>query len=184
MEPTKCSRLKKLRLEKGISLEEIQKKTKIHPNILRAIEGDAITDLSPVYLKSFLKIYCKFLGVDYREYLGDYKESGASDRIIEELRIKRAPQPIPESKSFLREAGVKINSLRPNKKISRAIIIVVAGIFLLAGLVKAGKALFSKSGRSKVTSASTEAATTKVKKAAPKKNDASSEIRLGIRAKD
>ena len=66
MEPTKGTRLKKLRLEKGISLEEIQKKTKIHPNILRAIEGDAITDLSPIYLKSFLKIYCKFLGVDSR----------------------------------------------------------------------------------------------------------------------
>jgi len=39
-------RLKKLRLEKGLSLEEVQKKTKVHFNILKAIEGDSISNLS------------------------------------------------------------------------------------------------------------------------------------------
>ena len=43
---TAGARLKKIRQERGLSLEEIQKKTKIHPNVLRAIEGDSLTDLS------------------------------------------------------------------------------------------------------------------------------------------
>lgn len=186
MESIRGTRLKKLRLEKGISLEEIQKKTKIHLNILRAIEGDAITNLSPVYLKSFLKIYCRFLGADYREYLGDYKEVGASGQIREEPRIKKAPQRIQESKSFLKDACVKMRSLRPNKKISGVVITVLVGAFLLLGLVKAGKAVFSKNGSSKASSPIGTAAARV--KAAPKKikpvNDVSSEIRLGIRAKD
>ena len=60
--------LKKIRLEKGIRLEEIHKKTKIHINILKAIEGDSLTDLNPVYLRGFIKIYCNFLGLDPKDY--------------------------------------------------------------------------------------------------------------------
>jgi cytoskeletal protein RodZ len=41
---TAGARLKQLRLEKGISLEEVQKKTRIHLNVLRAIEGDSLSD--------------------------------------------------------------------------------------------------------------------------------------------
>ncbi|MFH0762712.1 MAG: helix-turn-helix domain-containing protein [Candidatus Omnitrophota bacterium] len=187
METGKAKRLKQLRLEKGVSLEEIQKKTKIHPNILRAIEGDAITDLSPVYLKSFLKIYCKFLEVDYREYLDDYQGVGGSQESRqEEPWIKEAPQPMPGSRSFLKEACVKIKSLRPNKRISRAGIIVLAGVFLLLGLFRLGKALFSRS-ENRASAPSVKAAAAKTEEA-PKKpkpaSQASSEISLGIRAKD
>jgi len=48
------TRLKRLRLEKGISLEEVHKKTKVHLNILKAIEEDNLINFSPVYLKGFL----------------------------------------------------------------------------------------------------------------------------------
>jgi len=67
---TAGAKLKQLRLERGISLEQVQKKTKIHLNVLRAIEGDALSDLSPIYLKSFIKIYCNYLGLDVKEFLG------------------------------------------------------------------------------------------------------------------
>ena len=66
--------LKKIRLEKGITLEEAHKKTKIHLNILKAIEGDAVTGLNPIYLKSFIKIYCKYLGVEPDIYIPGSKE--------------------------------------------------------------------------------------------------------------
>lgn len=69
------ARLKKLRLERGFDLEEVQKKTKIHLNILRSIEEDNFINISPVYLKGFLKLYCQFLGVDPKDYLVDYKEA-------------------------------------------------------------------------------------------------------------
>lgn len=67
------ARLKKLRLEKGISLEEVQRKTKIHLNILKDIEEDALLNFNSVYIKGFLKIYCKFLNVDHKDYLSDYQ---------------------------------------------------------------------------------------------------------------
>ncbi len=71
------AKLRKIRLEKGISLEDVQKKTKINLNILKSIEEDSWANLNPVYLKGFVKIYCKFLGVDSGEYLGGYKEKGS-----------------------------------------------------------------------------------------------------------
>lgn len=61
------ARIKRIRLEKGLSLDDVHKKTKIHLNILKAIEEDSAQGLSPVYVKGFLKIYCKFLGVDPAE---------------------------------------------------------------------------------------------------------------------
>ena len=63
------ARLKKIRLEKGLSLEQVHKQTKIHVHILKALEGDGLTNLSPVYVKGFLKIYCNFLGVDPKDYV-------------------------------------------------------------------------------------------------------------------
>src|SRR5512136_2744554 len=63
------AKLKKIRQEKGLSIEDVQKQTKIHPNILKAIEEDNFINLSPVYVKGFLKIYCKFLGVDPSQYI-------------------------------------------------------------------------------------------------------------------
>ena len=69
-------KLKKIRLEKGISLEEVHKKTRIHLDLLKAIEEDSLINLNPVYIKGFLKIYCNFLRVDPAEYIPDYKTSG------------------------------------------------------------------------------------------------------------
>ena len=66
--------LKKMRMKRGITLEEVHKKTKIHVSILKAIEGDAVTGINPIYLKSFIKIYCKYLGVDPDLYIPKLKD--------------------------------------------------------------------------------------------------------------
>ena len=49
-------RLKKIRLDKGLSIEEVAKKTKVALNILKAIEDDSFINLEPVYVKGFIKI--------------------------------------------------------------------------------------------------------------------------------
>jgi cytoskeletal protein RodZ len=69
------ARLKKKRLEKGITVEEVHKKTKIHLDILTSIEDDSFVNLNPVYIKGFLKIYCQFLGVDPTDYIAELKKS-------------------------------------------------------------------------------------------------------------
>ncbi|MFA5155839.1 MAG: RodZ domain-containing protein [Candidatus Omnitrophota bacterium] len=66
MEPI-GERIKKARLEKGLTLEDVHRKTKIHLNVLKSIEEGSLVNFNPVYIKGFLKIYCKFLGVEYSD---------------------------------------------------------------------------------------------------------------------
>ncbi|KPK97040.1 MAG: hypothetical protein AMJ95_11220 [Omnitrophica WOR_2 bacterium SM23_72] len=93
--------LKKIRLAKGIRLEEVHKKTKIHINILKAIEGDGLTNLNPVYLKGFIKIYCNFLGVDPKEYYGEQKDVKPEPKpgpVLAKEKEKPQQKPKPKSK--------------------------------------------------------------------------------------
>lgn len=133
------ARLKKIRQERGFSLEDIQKKTKIHSNVLRAIEGDSISDLSPVYLKSFIKIYCNYLGLDPKEFTGEGSQqhkpvlNATIGRDIGE-RIEKRP-----SSSFIKDASLKLGAMRPAagfKKIIVFAVLAVIVIFLGFNLVR------------------------------------------------
>jgi cytoskeletal protein RodZ len=136
---TAGARLKKIRQERGLSLEDIQKKTKIHINVLRAIEGDSISDLSPIYLKGFIKIYCNCLGLDLKEYLGESVQqthkpvlNAAVGRDLGERVEKRPALP--------KEVSVKLSTIRPSaglKKIIVFLLIALISIFLTVKLVKA-----------------------------------------------
>lgn len=65
----KCgSYLKAIREEKGYSIEGVTKKTKISPSVLRALEEGRLDNIDPVYLKGFLKMYCRFLGIDWEVF--------------------------------------------------------------------------------------------------------------------
>jgi len=130
-------RLKKIRQEKGISLEDVQKKTKIHLNILKAIEGDSLTDLNPVYLKGFLKIYCKFLGLDPKDYISDYKEVQTHPRITQTNRVVWDK---PKNYAvFIKNALARLISFRPSKKVISAFIFVLIIVLLSIGLFNLGK---------------------------------------------
>lgn len=124
--------LKKIRLEKGISLEQVQKKTKINPNILKAIEGDSISTLSPVYLRGFIKLYCQFLGVNPVDYIPGYKET---QEVVEGVSGFKAPGGPGQEKSptLMESAVLKLNSLRPSKRIKKAIIfvLIIIGFWVL-----------------------------------------------------
>lgn len=62
------SRLKNARAKLGLSLDEAYSKTKIHPRILEALEEDRGEEvLSRIYIKSFLKHYSDYLGLDTGE---------------------------------------------------------------------------------------------------------------------
>jgi len=127
---TAGARLKQLRLEKGISLEEVQKKTRIHLNVLRAIEGDSLSDLSPIYLKSFIKIYCNYLGVEIKDYLGASTQAQA-----EPVLNSKIGRPVgaraEKGRSFIKNAAVKINSLRPPKRFNKLIFFVLLALLVV-----------------------------------------------------
>ena len=70
------SRLKKARLSRGLALGDVYKNLRIHPRILESLEEDR-TDLNlgAVYVKSFLKKYAGYLGLE-ADKLSDEFEKG------------------------------------------------------------------------------------------------------------
>lgn len=134
---TAGARLKKIRQERGLSLEDIQKKTKIHLNVLRAIEGDSISNLSPVYLKGFIKIYCGSLGLDPAEYTGS--SSQPAKPVLNAAVGRPLGGRIENKPSFVKDASMKLSgmNLRVNfKKIAVLAALGVIFIFLGVSLIK------------------------------------------------
>ena len=138
-------RLKKIRLEKGLSLEEAQKKTKIHLNILKAIEGDTITNLNPIYLKGFLKIYCNFLGVDPKDYAADYKEAKAG--ALKNLSGKSEGAHKEKRSGWINETAIRLGSFNPSRKIKKSAVIILGIIIISVGLFNIGKSISARHSR-------------------------------------
>jgi len=68
--------LKKMRQEKGWSLEKVSEETKILLSILKNLENDEYENLPPpVYLKGMIKKYANFLKLDKEKVLGLYQKS-------------------------------------------------------------------------------------------------------------
>lgn len=132
------ARLKKIRLEKGISLEEVHKATKIHLNILKAIEEDSVMNLDTIYIKGFLKIYCRFLGVDPADYIPGYKEFQSA--------LKHTPDEIKREEKLASSAQGYFSRLTlflPRMKIKTVFIIFTVAL-LTIGLFRLGRGLSAR----------------------------------------
>lgn len=164
------AKIKKVRLEKGLSLDDVRKKTKIHLNILRAIEEDNYINFNPIYIKGFIKLYCRFLGVDPRDYISDYKETPKAPLVIK-------PQPKDDKIAISR-----VNAFRPPINI-KAVVAVIAVIAVVFGLYYIGKVASKHKFSAKPKAA---AVTSQKKKPAPATlpAPASGVISLIIRAKE
>jgi cytoskeleton protein RodZ len=196
------TRLKRLRLEKGISLEEVHKKTKVHLNILKAIEEDNLINFSPIYLKGFLKIYCKFLGLNPQDYIPDYKEPEYKAVLADKLKESAS-----KSASFLQITSNTISRLKPYlKNLKRKnVIVALALIFVVIFFFKLGKTVSRRSASSKkarlvsaprqtaratksVRASQSDSATTKVERSSSTvtipQDKPVTVIKLGIRAKE
>src|SRR3954447_10370889 len=66
--------LREARIRARIDMTEVEARTKIRAKYLRAIENEEWDLLpGPVYVKSFLRTYGDFLGVDSRMLVDEYK---------------------------------------------------------------------------------------------------------------
>jgi cytoskeletal protein RodZ len=66
--------LREARIRARIDISEVEARTKIRAKYLRAIENEEWDLLpGPVYVKSFLRTYGEFLGVDTRQLVDEYK---------------------------------------------------------------------------------------------------------------
>jgi len=193
------AKLKNMRLAKGISLEEASKGTKIHASILKAIEEDGTINLSPIYIKGFLKIYCRYLGVDPKDYIPDYTETNQP--------MPQYAEPPAEDKTEDVQPSVgpslNIMALKPRIKI-KYVVFAVAALIVIFIIFEMGKFVvriasrISTGGKKQPAAATVEETKTVVaqpktqvlqqaskqqKVQVPLQKTASSLIKLGIAAK-
>ena len=65
--------LREAREKKGVALAQVHKQTYINVTVLKALEeGKCDTILTQTYIKSYLKKYAHYLGLDIRQLLGEY----------------------------------------------------------------------------------------------------------------
>jgi cytoskeleton protein RodZ len=65
--------LRDLRARRGVSLEEVARKTRVTPRYLEALEADAYDQLpAPVFVRGFIRAYCQALGESPEEALACY----------------------------------------------------------------------------------------------------------------
>jgi len=78
-------KLKNERLKKNIELKAVEEETKIRRLYLEAIENENFDLLPPrVYTIGFVKKYAKYLGLDEKELVEEFKEKAYSGQVQEE----------------------------------------------------------------------------------------------------
>lgn len=126
--------LKEARKNKNVTIEDVYKATKIHPKILRALEEGASLDLGYIYVKSYIKTYAKYLGINQQE-LEKYfhpvepKEKKANFTIPYGVEGDKFPS-LP-ARGILAKLRLKFNSYKKIIIIS-VILFVVLGVLIYA----------------------------------------------------
>ena len=83
------SRYKKFRLENKISLEDIQRRTKIDIISLKAIEAGKFSEISNVYVRLFFKAYLKEIGIDIDDGIEELDEFLNQKNSEKKVRVKK-----------------------------------------------------------------------------------------------
>ncbi len=95
-------KLKKTRERKALTIDQVQRQTHIHSEVLTALEDGRCDEiLNPTYVRSFLKKYAEYLGMDTREILSDYSKVN-SGRVAPKINMNVAsPSSHKESSTVL-----------------------------------------------------------------------------------
>ncbi|MGB8875574.1 MAG: helix-turn-helix domain-containing protein, partial [Solirubrobacteraceae bacterium] len=122
--------LREARIRARIDISEVEARTKIRAKYLRAIENEEWDLLpGPVYVKSFLRTYGEFLGLDSRQLVDEFKRryerpSDQELRPISARQRERQRQRRPRRRTRLGRLGAVVIVLAA----------VVAALFLVGSL--------------------------------------------------
>ena len=108
------SDFKDIRESKNITIEDIVKKTKIQMQYIHAIEKGNFQDLPSVYIRLFLKSYCKTIGLDEHKILIQYNDYIKGNRTN---TSNKTPKFI-ENKNKMNNENLDARSMSNNKNYS------------------------------------------------------------------
>lgn len=128
------SYLGRLREERGLSIEELARLTRVAPRYLEALEHDDFTALpAPVFTKGYIRAYCQALDVPGDEALARYSETA---------QVAVATAPVP--------AGAGTHPVGDGTRRSGGTLLISFGLLIGFGLALFVVALLLQSGRPEV----------------------------------
>ena len=105
MDATTGQKLSKARSAKGLSVDEVAHATKLRPDKILALEHDDYSRFpNNAYVKGFLQIYGRYLGVDVRAALSEL-ENPSPVSISDYQYLNSAPEKEPERLTYRRKSG-------------------------------------------------------------------------------
>ena len=105
MDVTTGQRLSNARLAKGLSIDEVAHETKLRPDKVLALEHDDYSRFpNNAYVKGFLQIYGRYLGVDVRAAMSEL-ENPSPVSISDYQYLNSAPEKKPERLALRRRSG-------------------------------------------------------------------------------
>lgn len=124
--------LRKLRTAKGLSLEEVYQKTKIHISVIQALEEEKIDNMAPAYVKGLLKVYCGTLGVDHKNFIEEQTRQPTVAHIKKEEVLEKEPTEFSkdENRSPLVKPYIDLAMIKKRLKMKPVVFVVC--LFLLA----------------------------------------------------
>jgi len=87
--------LSEARISRGLTLDDVERETRIARRYLEALEHDEFDALpAPVYCRAFLRTYAQFLGIDSKEILRLQPDQGRQAADLAPLpQVTKAPPP-------------------------------------------------------------------------------------------
>ncbi len=127
--------IKRLREEKGITLEDISKKTRISINYLERIEKGDLEFLPYQYVKGFFKAYAKCIGISVQEVEEKVEELGKAKKKAEEEEKEQKEEEI----KLYSEKSAKLKEVKKKIYISAVLVILIGIIIYVGSAVKPDK---------------------------------------------
>ncbi len=97
--------LKSIREKKEIGFEEVYKATRIQISIIEDIE-EGVSELSPAFLRGFIKTYAKFLEADIEKYFKEESKSPIQKESVQQEEVSQRRTLFPLKKNTKNLLGV------------------------------------------------------------------------------
>lgn len=114
------------RKEKGLSIDVVSKKTHIHPKVLTCLENGTIEkelNQNKVYIKSFIKKYASFLGLD-------------ADKIIKEYAFLKVISPGDSPELYIKPKKAPMMDFKQLIPVAGLVLSLLVVVFLFMGIIK------------------------------------------------
>jgi cytoskeletal protein RodZ len=163
--------LREARMRAKIDITDVETATKIRAKYLRALENEEWTLLpGPTFVKSFLRTYAQYLGLDSRLLVEEYKR-----------RYERQSEGEPFTGTQLprereRRRGPARPVLSPRVLVAGVIVVLILVLFFVIGKIGGGGNKGSTQANTPTTTTTPKAKPTRKKKAAAKPKLASLRI--------